>query len=101
MLKRIFISYSFVSRENYRQFHNDIVEFFASKDIIVYSFVFDYTKKGDDKTIMNDALSEIDKSDLLLAEAETMAFGVGLEAGYAHGKGIKVGYLYKVKSKKQ
>jgi nucleoside 2-deoxyribosyltransferase len=50
---------------------------------------------------MKDALAEIDKSDLLLAEAETMALGVGLEAGYAHGRDKKVGYLYKTGSQKQ
>lgn len=101
MIKRVFISYSFLYRNKYSSLHNDLKNYFNSKSVVVYSFVFDYKGTGSDQVIMQAALQEIDKSDLLLAEAETMPLGVGLEVGYAHAKGKQVGYLYKTGSQKQ
>jgi len=69
--------------------------------IETYSFVFDFTEKVDDKKLMEEALAEIDKSDMLLAEASDKSVGVGLEAGYAKAKGKKIVYLYKKGTEKQ
>ena len=101
MIKRVFISYSFLHRNQYIEFHRKLKNFFNSKSIEVYSFVFDFKEKLNDKEIMAAALAEIDSSDILLAEAETMSFGVGLEAGYAKAKGKQVIYLFKENSQKQ
>ncbi len=101
MIKRVFISYSYLYRDKYSNLHSELKKYFSSKSIEVYSFVFDYKSAGTDQEIMHAALQEIDKSDLLLAETETMPLGVGLEVGYAHAKGKQVGYLYKTGSQKQ
>ncbi len=101
MIKRVFISYSYLYRDKYSNLHSELKKYFSSKSIEVYSFVFDYKSKGTDREIMQAALQEIDKSDILLAETETMPLGVGLEVGYAYAKGKQVVYLYKRGSQKQ
>jgi nucleoside 2-deoxyribosyltransferase len=98
MIKKVFICYSYGNREKYREFHEKLKEWMSGMGINVYSFVFDYTEKSDPKTMMRFVKNEIDSSDLLLGELSDESVGVGLEIGYAHGKGIKTGYLYKVDS---
>lgn len=101
MLKRVFVSYSFTNREIYRQFHEELVKYFSSKSIEVFAFVFDYKNIVDDKTLMESAFAEIEKSDILLAEVTDKSIGVGLEVGFAKAKGIKTVYLYKTGSEYQ
>lgn len=94
MIKKVFICYSYGNREKYRSFHQEIKDWLKLKKVEVYAFVFDYTQKSDPKTMMELVKNEIDSSDLLLGELSDESVGVGLEIGYAHGKGIKTGYLY-------
>jgi nucleoside 2-deoxyribosyltransferase len=101
MIKRIFVSYSYTNREKYRQFHEDLVKYFSANSVEVYAFVFDFREKVDDRTLMDSALKEIEKSDLLLAEVTDKSVGVGIEVGYAKAKGIKTGYLFKKDSEYQ
>ncbi len=49
------------------------------------------------KEVMEKAFSEIDSSDILLAEASNLSIGVGIEVGYAYSKKIPV---YLIASKK-
>ena len=101
MVKRIFVSYSFINKEKYRQLHEELLGYFSGKSIAVYAFVFDFRQKVDNKTLMENAFREIEKSDLLLAEASDKSVGVGLEVGFAKAKQIKTAYLYKTGSEFQ
>ena len=47
----------------------------------------------EEKLMMRTAFSEIDRSDILIAEVSTKAIGVGLEVGYAVAKNKPVWYL--------
>lgn len=47
----------------------------------------------EEKVMMQTAFSEIDRSDILIAEVSTKAIGVGLEVGYAVAKNKPVWYL--------
>ncbi|MEN9298805.1 MAG: hypothetical protein RLZZ429_1118 [Bacteroidota bacterium] len=47
----------------------------------------------EEKVMMQTAFSEIDRSDILIAEVSTKAIGVGLEVGYAIAKNKPVWYL--------
>ena len=49
------------------------------------------------KEVMEKAFSEIDSSDILLAEASNLSIGVGIEVGYAYSKKIPI---YLIASKK-
>lgn len=46
-----------------------------------------------EKEMMQQAFGEIDRCTLLIAECSEKAIGVGIEAGYALGKGKQVWYL--------
>ncbi len=54
----------------------------------VYSFV-----PAEEKQMMQQAFSEIDKADLLIAEVSDKAIGIGVEVGYAKAKNKPVIYL--------
>lgn len=47
----------------------------------------------EEKVMIQTAFSEIDRSDILIAEVSTKAIGVGLEVGYAVAKNKSVWYL--------
>lgn len=49
----------------------------------------------EEKVMMQTAFSEIDRSDMLIAEVSTKARGVGLEVGYAIAKNKPVWYIRK------
>lgn len=66
------------------------------KDCGIDPFVFvdHYTfHAADEKAMMAQAMNEIDRCDLLLAAASEKAIGIGIEAGYAKGKGKTVIYI--------
>jgi nucleoside 2-deoxyribosyltransferase len=59
-----------------------------------FVFVDHYTFHAtDEKAMMAQAMKEIDRCDLLLAAASEKAIGIGIEAGYAKGKGKTVIYI--------
>ena len=95
-MKRIFISYSYSNREDFREFHLKLKKFFQETlNLDVYSFVYDFTDKVSDKELMAAALSKIEKSDYLVVELSNNSIGVGIEAGYAKAKKIPIFYLVK------
>lgn len=68
----------------------------ALKDCGIDPFVFvDHYifHAADEKAMMTQAMKEIDRCDLLLAAASEKAIGIGIEAGYAKGKGKTVIYV--------
>lgn len=62
--------------------------------IELFVFVDHYHFNLDDEVkMMQTAMMEIDRSDILIAEVSVKAIGVGLEAGYAAAKEKPVWYL--------
>jgi 2'-deoxynucleoside 5'-phosphate N-hydrolase len=55
-----------------------------------YCFATDEEKIDDEKELMKRAFQKIDESDLIMFEASNDSFGVGIEAGYAFSKGMKI-----------
>lgn len=58
--------------------------------VFVDSYHFELSLERD---MMLKAMEEIDNCDLLIAETSDKAIGIGVEVGYARGKGKKVIYL--------
>jgi len=65
-------------------------EFKFSSFIFVDNYKFDLTQE---RQMMKQAMTDIDKCDLLLAETSEKGIGIGIEAGYAKAKGKTVIYL--------
>lgn len=66
----------------------------AEYGIELFVFVDHYQfSPTQEKEMMQQAFLEIDHCDLLIAECSEKAIGVGIEAGYALGKGKQVWYL--------
>ncbi len=62
--------------------------------IELFVFVDHYQfSSSQEKEMMQQAFLEIDRCQLLIAECTEKAIGVGIEAGYALGKGKQVWYL--------
>ena len=98
-MHKIFISYSFAKKEEFRKLNTKLRNFLKSQyDIDAYSFVFDFKPKVGNKLLMKKALQMIDESDYLIAELSYKSIGVGLEAGYAKARGKKLIYIHKKNS---
>lgn len=66
----------------------------AEEGIELFVFVDRYQFGPEqEKQMMQQAFLEIERCDLLMAECSEKAIGVGIEAGYAAGKGKTVWYL--------
>jgi nucleoside 2-deoxyribosyltransferase len=66
----------------------------AEYGIELFVFVDHYQfSPTQEKEMMQQAFLEIDRCHLLIAECSEKAIGVGIEAGYALGKGKQVWYL--------
>ncbi|KKQ89636.1 MAG: hypothetical protein UT12_C0010G0007 [Candidatus Curtissbacteria bacterium GW2011_GWC2_38_9] len=94
---KVFISYSFADKNKFRFFDKQLRRFLETTfGIDAYSFVFDFKKKTDNKTLMKLALEKIDESDLLLAELTYKSIGIGIEVGYAKAKGKRIIYMHRI-----
>jgi len=97
MITKAFISYSFTDKNKFRFFDRQLKKFLKqSFGIEAYSFVFDFKKKANNKSLIKSALRKIDESDLLLAELSYKSIGIGLEVGYAKAKGKKIIYMHRI-----
>ncbi|MBL0882104.1 MAG: nucleoside 2-deoxyribosyltransferase [Chitinophagaceae bacterium] len=63
-----------------------------SINLFVFVDHYHFSSKEEEK-MMQTAMMEIDRSDILIAEVSVKAIGVGLEAGYAAAKNKPVWYL--------
>jgi nucleoside 2-deoxyribosyltransferase len=96
VIKKIFACYSYSQRELLENFHLELKRFLKEKyGIDFYAFVFEFTKKVDDKTLMRESLSKIDNADMMLVDLSKNSVGVGIEAGYGKAKGKPIIYLLK------
>ena len=98
MIKKIYFAHSFSKRDKYRDLYKELQAYFSSKNINLYSFVFEFQEKIDSKSLMTKCLEEISCSDLILAEFSDESVGVGFELGYAKGIGKETAYMYKTNS---
>lgn len=96
MIAKAFISYSFADRDKFKNLDRRLKKFLKQVfGITTYSFVFDFKKKTDNKTLMQSALKKINESDVLIAELSYKSIGVGLEVGFAKARSKKIIYIHK------
>lgn len=94
-MKRIYFGTSFNHRKEYENLYQKMITYFNKYGIEVYSFVFEYNGPTENKVMLANALNEMDKSDLIIADASYVSLGVGMEVGYFKGKGKKVIFLHR------
>lgn len=80
------------------QMHNPVIEMvkevLLQRQIVPIVFIEQYHfSMSEEREMMNKAMEEIDRCDLLIAETSVKGIGIGIEAGYAKGKNIPVIYL--------
>jgi nucleoside 2-deoxyribosyltransferase len=66
------------------------------KDLNITAFIFvdKYLfAAGEERKMMQQAMSDIDNCDLLIAETSDKAIGIGAEVGYAKAKGKPIVYI--------
>ena len=95
IMKRIYFGTSFSHRKEYESLYQKMISYFNKYGIEVYSFVFEYKGSTENKVMLKNALNEMDKSDLIVADASYASLGVGMEVGYFKGKGKKVVFLHR------
>lgn len=69
---------------------NTLNEFEIASFVFVDHYKFD---KAQERQMMQQALADIDRCELLIAETSEKAIGIGIEAGYAKAKGKPVIYI--------
>lgn len=91
---KAYISISFNKIHSLRKVLNAISAAVEAHGIVPFIFcdhyIFDASKE---QAMMQQAIEDIDRCDLLIAEVSDKAIGIGVEAGYAKGKGKPVIYL--------
>lgn len=91
---KAYISISFAKRYSLVEELNTIIE--ALKNLKIEPLVFIDSYKfipEEEKNMMHQAMLSIDSCDLLIAETTDKGIGIGVEVGYAKGKGKPVIYI--------
>jgi nucleoside 2-deoxyribosyltransferase len=95
-MRRAFLSVSFHHRQQLEAEFEQIINVLRQVGIEAVDFVIMYPfRAGEERAMMKLAMSEIAKSDLLIAEVSEKAIGVGIEVGCAAALGKPVIYLHK------
>lgn len=95
-MKRIYFACNYNRREEYRSLYKLLKQkLFDGNNIELYSFVFEYNGNTEDHKMVSANIVEMNKSDLIIAEASERYVGVGLEVGYFKAKDKKIIYLHK------
>ncbi len=99
-MKKVYIALSFSERKKLDNEISLMKNILKKKNYEPVVFVNDFSipLNFSDSEMMDAALSEIDDSEILIAELSYKAIGVGLEVGYARALGKKVFYLHKEES---
>ena len=91
---RAFLTIKYYDDSRNRKLIEDISQEFKNIGIDTFVFVRDVENwgpwNGTATELMERAFLEIEKSDILIVEASETSIGVGMEACYAHLKGIPV-----------
>jgi 2'-deoxynucleoside 5'-phosphate N-hydrolase len=91
---RAYIAISYAGRTRLQDELETICATLRKSGIDPFVFVDQYTFNAEDETaMMQKAMEEIDRSDLLIAATSEKAIGIGIEAGYAKAKGKPVIYI--------
>ncbi|MFN3667669.1 MAG: nucleoside 2-deoxyribosyltransferase [Sediminibacterium sp.] len=98
-MQRAYLALSLSMRPMLNQVVEVLREILEEQGIALFVFVdhFSFTP-AEESAMMQQAFQEIDHADLLIAECSEKAIGVGIEAGYALGKGKNVWYLRQINS---
>lgn len=89
-----YISVSFRKKEALRKELTAIIDILKDAQIQGFVFVDNYAfNPAEEKQMMQQAMKDIDRCDLLIAETSDKAIGIGIEAGYAKAKGKPVIYI--------
>lgn len=98
-MQRAYLALSLSMRPMLNQVVEVLREILEEQGIALFVFVdhFSFTL-AEESAMMQQAFQEIDHADLLIAECSEKAIGVGIEAGYALGKGKNVWYLRQINS---
>lgn len=93
-MKKVYVSIGYDIRKRKAQEVQVIKEFLSRRGYRPMVFVDEYRFADDEEQEMMDrAFQEIDESEFVIAEVSEKAIGVGIEVGYALGKGKRVLYL--------
>ena len=88
-----YISVSYSKRKSANNAINAIISTLHAFNMIPFVFVDVYKfDPVQEKQMMQQAITDIDNCDLLIAEVSDKATGIGVEAGYAKAKGKPVIY---------
>ena len=91
---KAYIAVSFSKRKLFAKVIAAITETMNDSGIEPFVFIDHYTFLPEqEQEMMQQAMNDIDGCDLLIAETSEKAIGIGIEAGYAKGKGKPVIYL--------
>ena len=94
MQERAYLAISLSLRPALDSIVKTLQQVLAEFGIELFVFVDHYQfTRSQEKEMMQKAFLEIDRCKLLIAECSEKAIGVGIEAGYALGKGKRVWYL--------
>jgi len=95
-IMRAYISVSLKNRKSVQEELNAITQTLTKNGIEPFIFVdnykFDVTQE---KEMMQQAMTDIDRCDILLAETSEKGIGIGVEVGYAKAKNKPVIYVRK------
>jgi nucleoside 2-deoxyribosyltransferase len=93
-MRKAYLAISYTNRKNLRAEVDSIREVLAQHGTELFIFVDTYQFSPDEsRVMMQQAFTDIDDCDLLIAEVSEKAIGVGIEIGYAAAKGKPVVYL--------
>ena len=93
-MKRVYLALSISLRTELDPVVDAIKNVLAEYGTELFVFVDQYRfSSGEEKEMMVQAFLEIDRCELLMAECSEKAIGVGIETGYALGRGKQVWYL--------
>lgn len=93
-MKTVFVSASYVHREDLRAALDAIAESVAAQGWRAHIFVQEYAFAPDQqRDMMAATLRDLRAADILIAEVSHKAIGVGIEVGYAAALGIPIIYV--------
>jgi len=89
-----YISVSYSKRKSIDKELKAIADVLIDFNVMPFIFVDNYKFAAtDEKAMMQQAMTDIDKCDLLIAETSDKGIGIGIEVGYAKAKGKPVIYI--------
>jgi 2'-deoxynucleoside 5'-phosphate N-hydrolase len=91
---KAYVAVSYTKRRELEAVVAVIRDVLLKNGIMAFVFVDNYTfGKTSETAMMQQAFADIEAADFFIAETSEKAIGIGVEAGYAKGKGKTVIYL--------